>query len=1209
MSKVVYQCFDCILKDQELDDTSENLDKSLTIHTFGKKEDGTSVAVNINGFMPSIYIEYSSELMNEFEYDNIQEILKKYLIKWVKTDDSFEIEYDGSENIIADGIVDKKSIWGYNFEQTKKLFKFSFTTLYAYKKIKYLLHSCQKNKLEDKEIQLFINGHDEIQDYKEKYAYIQTYCRQLYEKKNGKIKNFHDLDDDQKRDLREPEQSLKFMIKLSKGNQNLRLSRCKLYDVIDPVLRFAHQKDLKMASWFAAENCDLVDPDDCKTSCDQEYDVDYNNVYDHVTDVTMCGFLKEMAFDIETYSPDDKFPDPKLKTDVVYQIGISLKLYKEKQAKRVLLHLAKTGKCLEMPEKFVCIRGNENVPDLCKNKLCKKDGHVLSRVDQVVENFDTEVELLLRFKDIVVDESPDLLYGYNSDGYDWNYIYIRSKVLGIYNDFCQISRLKDYNCKVVEKKFASSAYGVNYYYRVDIPGRLNIDLMIWIQRNMPVDRYPDYKLDTIAEIEINQKKHGITFKEIFAAYRTGNSELLTKVGDYCLQDTILVQQLINKLDVVTQLFEMSNLASVPVSYLLSKGQQIKVFSIISKDAMNKGFVVPLLDLKDQDSFTGAIVLEPKVGTFHTPIAVLDFASLYPSIQVAHKICYSTLVLDKNIHQQLSDLKNKQEKLLINDTIFDFIEWKDDVIKCTTGEHKGRIFTNADAAKEVTGITKKDIILYIKSGSGIFKECIQDYLFFFAQNKTSIIPDLQVTLKTSRKNVKKMMGKIENSDNPEDQLRYRVLNGRQLAIKVTMNSIYGFTSAFMLNLSSLSACVTARGRQMIEMTKEFMEEKFESIAKVEKWSIDEENTWYNDVMREIITEMPDKDWIRKYPTAKAGETWIPKDHSLSINVVGGDTDSVFCNFPNSSMEETISLNHKAEVILTREIFNRHPIEMEYEKTYCPMVIVKKKNYIGIKYEMNPNKWKVDFKGIAIKRRNYCKFTKDVYWSVIYPTLGIEPDPNKLGAFRKVDWDMKLGPDKALQVLRSHLLLLVEMNFKNYDDFIISAALKDLSSYKQLNLPQVQLAIRMAERDESSAPKSGQRFGFVIVNEDSRGDEVYQKSEDPVYAIENGLQLDYLFYLNNQIRNPLTSFLELSGQYSRIDAIFNEIQDLIFEKLKKKRALLEKEARLAFFDPEFRKRTLQVTPLKAPKKQALAVKKQQKKNGSSNGNKTIDSFFTF
>lgn len=129
-----------------------------------------------------------------------------------------------------------------------------------------------------------------------------------------------------------------------------------------------------------------------------------------------------------------------------------------------------------------------------------------------------------------------------------------------------------------------------------------------------------------------------------------------------------------------------------------------------------------------------------------------------------------------------------------------------------------------------------------------------------------------------------MGLIENSDNPEDQMRYRVLNGRQLAIKVTMNSIYGFTSAFMLNMSSLSACVTGRGRQMIEMTKQFMENEFETIAKSNYWTREDTMIYYNNIMKEVITDNPEPGWIKKFPTAIENEPWTRTN--LNINVVGG-----------------------------------------------------------------------------------------------------------------------------------------------------------------------------------------------------------------------------------------------------------------------------------------------------------------------------------
>jgi DNA polymerase delta subunit 1 len=44
-----------------------------------------------------------------------------------------------------------------------------------------------------------------------------------------------------------------------------------------------------------------------------------------------------------------------------------------------------------------------------------------------------------------------------------------------------------------------------------------------------------------------------------------------------------------------------------------------------------------------EKFEGAIVIDPKRGFYEDPIATLDFASLYPSIMMAHNLCYTSLV--------------------------------------------------------------------------------------------------------------------------------------------------------------------------------------------------------------------------------------------------------------------------------------------------------------------------------------------------------------------------------------------------------------------------------------------------------------------------------------------------------------------------------------------------------------------------------------
>lgn len=57
-----------------------------------------------------------------------------------------------------------------------------------------------------------------------------------------------------------------------------------------------------------------------------------------------------------------------------------------------------------------------------------------------------------------------------------------------------------------------------------------------------------------------------------------------------------------------------------------------------------------------EQYEGATVIEPKKGYYDAPIATLDFSSLYPSIMMAHNLCYTTL-LDKPTVDRLGLVKD------------------------------------------------------------------------------------------------------------------------------------------------------------------------------------------------------------------------------------------------------------------------------------------------------------------------------------------------------------------------------------------------------------------------------------------------------------------------------------------------------------------------------------------------------------------------
>ena len=112
----------------------------------------------------------------------------------------------------------------------------------------------------------------------------------------------------------------------------------------------------------------------------------------------------------------------------------------------------------------------------------------------------------------------------------------------------------------------------------------------------------------------------------------------------------------DKLMCLVNYIEMARITGVPFSYLLSRGQSIKVLSQLLRRANAEGYVIPALKGEGSDEqYEGATVIEPKKGFYDVPIATLDFSSLYPSIMMAHNLCYTTL-LDKHTIDRLNLIK-------------------------------------------------------------------------------------------------------------------------------------------------------------------------------------------------------------------------------------------------------------------------------------------------------------------------------------------------------------------------------------------------------------------------------------------------------------------------------------------------------------------------------------------------------------------------
>ena len=489
---------------------------------------------------------------------------------------------------------------------------------------------------------------------------------------------------------------------------------------IEPFLRLMHRTGIKSTGWLRAEG----NPGE-HSHCAIDLEVpDWTTLVP--LDRDDIAPLKIMSFDIETNSSTGKFPSPMEPGDAIFQIGITTKLY-----------------------------GSDDVVD--KVCLCYKE---TSGPDVIC--YPTEKALLEGFRDHLVDMDPDVLTGYNIFGFDLEFIWFRASYNRCSMNFYNLGRLRGRACEYKTKNLSSGALGDNMLKMIPMNGRYTFDLFHEIKREKKLD---SYSLNNVSKLFIGDQKIDMPPREMFRRYREGTPEELGEVAEYCIKDTLLPHQLLDKLCIFTNLVEMAKATWVPLSYLSERAQQIKVFSQITRKARDLGFMVPTIKKRqgDDDGYEGATVLEAHVGAYYEPITALDFASLYPSIMMAHNLCFSSMVMNK-------------------------------------------------AYADVPGVEYESFE-------------VGDKTYTFAQGVPSLLPVILEELKEFRKKAKKLMAQHRGTQMEEiyngQQLAYKISMN-------SIYGFCG-ASRGMLPCVPIAATTTCQGRNMISMTKECVEKNFEGAV--------------------------------------------------------------------------------------------------------------------------------------------------------------------------------------------------------------------------------------------------------------------------------------------------------------------------------------------------------------------------------------------
>jgi DNA polymerase elongation subunit (family B) len=455
------------------------------------------------------------------------------------------------------------------------------------------------------------------------------------------------------------------------------------------------------------------------------------------------------------------------------------------------------------------------------------------------------------------------------------------------------------------------------------------------------DEYtPCYYMSILAKKDIGMHKvYDIEVKD------THNFVANGAVVHNCIQDTELLQKLVDKQLILTNIMQLANVTFVPIGFLLTRGQTIKVYSQILRKARQMDFLVPhtnfnednfsilfktkepcsftdehvgdyvnialssmgqnkgisakIMEIVDEhtvlaladteitqeyynrkvsykgrdylatrvwtnddaidDSFTGATVLEPVPGMYTDNIAVLDFASLYPTIQISRNVCFSTYVMN--------DKYAKEEG--VN---YETIAWNDKIeykLKQTcqavgkSGASKGKI-----CGKQAYFCVDDNYYCRIhdtqKKERPADEKCQKkdvSYSYTIVQPQIGedgslvnkgVIPSLLEDLYSERKKVKKMMATAQQTGN---KLLADILDSTQLAIKISLNSVYGFLGRNQGNLvcKPLGQVTTALGRMLIDESKQYAEGQFCDYIKTEN-----EVKHYLTTKSELLENLTDAD---------------------------------------------------------------------------------------------------------------------------------------------------------------------------------------------------------------------------------------------------------------------------------------------------------------------------------------------------------------
>ncbi|KAI9368816.1 hypothetical protein BJX61DRAFT_196982 [Aspergillus egyptiacus] len=483
------------------------------------------------------------------------------------------------------------------------------------------------------------------------------------------------------------------------------------------------------------------------------------------------------------------------------------------------------------------------------------------------EHEQSELDLINRLIDIVRLYDPDIITGYEVHNSSWGYIIERARKKYDFDLCDELSRVKSQ----AHGRFGREAdkWGFNHTSSIRVTGRHIIN--IWRAMRSELNLL-QYTMENVVFHLLHWRIPHYSFRDLTAWFQSDKPRDFMKVVNYYTSRVQINIEILEENELIPRTSEQARLLGIDFFSVFSRGSQFKVESLMFRIAKPENFILVSPSRKQVGQQNALeclpLVMEPQSDFYTSPLLVLDFQSLYPSIMIAYNYCYSTFLGRVQSWRGRNKMGftdyNRQPRLL---------ELLRDHINIAPN---GMMYAKPEVRKSLLAKMLAEIL------------------------------ETRVMVKAGMKMDK------------DDRALQRLLNNRQLALKLIANVTYGYTSASFsgrMPCSEIADSIVQSGRETLEKAIAF-------IHSVERWGAE---------------------------------------------VVYGDTDSLFVYLKGRTREEAFDIGEEIAKAVTQ--INPHPVKLKFEKVYHPCVLLAKKRYVGFKYEHRDQKEpEFDAKGIETVRRD-------------------------------------------------------------------------------------------------------------------------------------------------------------------------------------------------------------------------------------------------